>query len=70
MDPEHEQSDLGPHCLPKKHFSRREKQTTVVAIGALRVNSMQEKDFFLTTLIKFIIKCIKITLIKLAFVSF
>ena len=33
-------------------------------------NSMQEKDFFLTTLFKFIIKCIKITLIKLTFVSF
>ena len=49
VDPEQEQSDLGSHCLPKKvlkHFSRREKQTTVVAIGALRVNSMQEKDFF------------------------
>ena len=49
MDPEqtapiYEQSDLGPqwtpHCLPKrllKHFSRREKQTTYVGIGALRV---------------------------------
>ena len=43
MDPEQtapEQSDLGPHCLPKrllKHFSRREKQTTFVAFGALRV---------------------------------
>ena len=31
---------MGPHCLPLrllKHFSRREKQTTFVAIGALRV---------------------------------
>ena len=35
----YEQSNLGPHCLPQrllKHFSRREKQTTFVAIGALR----------------------------------
>ena len=34
------QADLGPHCLSLrflKHFSRREKQTTFVAIGALRV---------------------------------
>ena len=32
---------MGPHCLPYgllKYFSRREKQTTFVAIGALRVN--------------------------------
>ena len=39
VDPE-EQSDLGQHCLPEKllkHFSRREKQTTFVAISALRV---------------------------------
>ena len=40
MDPEQtEQSDLGSHCLSKrlhKHFSRGEKQTTFVAIGALR----------------------------------
>ena len=43
---------------------------TVVAIGALRVKSIEEKIFFLTTFIKFIIKCIKITLIKLTFVSF
>ena len=31
---------MGPHCLPYRllnHFSRREKQTTFVAIGALRV---------------------------------
>ena len=37
-----EQSDLGPHFLLYmllKHFSRREKQTTFVAIGALRVKS-------------------------------
>ena len=35
-----EQSCLGPHCLTKRllnSFSRREKQTTFVAIGALRV---------------------------------
>ena len=41
MDPEQTAPDLGSHCLPKrllKHFSRREKQTTFVAIGALRVN--------------------------------
>ena len=44
MDPEQTApigaSDLGPHCLPYrllKNFSRREKQTTFVAIGALRV---------------------------------
>ena len=33
-------ADLGPHCLScrlLKHFSRREKQTIFVAIGALRV---------------------------------
>ena len=32
-------SDLGLHCLTKrllKHFSRRQKQTTFVVIGALR----------------------------------
>ena len=47
VDPEQtapkEQSDLGPHCLPKrlfKHFSRREKQTTFVAIGSLRVQEI------------------------------
>ena len=36
-------SDLGPHCLPLKllkHFSRREKQTSFVAIGALRVKRL------------------------------
>ena len=44
VDPEQtapiEQSDLGSHCLPQrllKHFSRREKQTTFVVIGAFRV---------------------------------
>ena len=41
MDPEQtEQSDLGLHCLLLrllKHFRRREKQTTFVAIGAFRV---------------------------------
>ena len=39
VDPEQEQSNLSPHYLPYrlfKHFSRREKQTTFVAIGALR----------------------------------
>ena len=38
-----EQTVLGPHCLPwrlLKHISRREKQITFVAIGALRVNYM------------------------------
>ena len=48
VDPEQtapikEQSDLGPHCLPwrlLKHFSRREKQTTFVAIGTLRVKAL------------------------------
>ena len=42
MDSEQEQSDLGPHCLPfkrLKHFNRREKQTTIVVIGALRVKA-------------------------------
>ena len=41
MDPEQTESDLGLHCLQYrllKHFSRREMQTTFVAIGALRVN--------------------------------
>ena len=40
-----EQTDLGPFCLPYrllKHFSRPEKQTTFVAIGALRVK-LQER---------------------------
>ena len=41
MDPEQTaQSGLGLHCLPLrlfKHFSRREKQTTFVVTGALRV---------------------------------
>ena len=40
MDPE--QTALGPHCLPYrllKHFSRREKQTTFVVIGTLRVKT-------------------------------
>ena len=35
-----EQSDLGQHSIPLrllKHFSRREKLTTFVAIGALKV---------------------------------
>ena len=45
MDPEQTapiQSNLGSHCLPYrliKHFSRREKQTTFVVIGAVRVKS-------------------------------
>ena len=41
VDPDQTAPDLGPNCLSKrllKHFSRREKQTTFVAIGALRVN--------------------------------
>ena len=32
---------MGPHCLQLrllKHIDRREKQTTFVAIGALRIN--------------------------------
>ena len=32
---------MRPHCLPKrlvKQFSRREKETTFVAIGVLRLN--------------------------------
>ena len=36
-----DQSDLGLHCLLErllKHFSRREKQATIVVIGVLRVN--------------------------------
>ena len=39
VDPE-QTAHIGPHCLPYrllKHFSRREKQITFVAIGALRV---------------------------------
>ena len=33
-----EQSDLGLHCMQKRilnHFSRRQKQTTFVVIGAV-----------------------------------
>ena len=39
---------MGPHCLSQrllKHFSRREKQTTFDAIGALRVNSLHARKF-------------------------
>ena len=51
MDPDQEQSDLGPHCLPvcknrfekfARIFSRQHKQTTfsdAVFLGALRVNT-------------------------------
>ena len=43
MDPDQTApNDLGLHCLLKrllKHFSRRQKQTTFVVIGVLRVNS-------------------------------
>ena len=45
MDPDQtaqEQSDLGLHCLLDrrlKHFSRRQKQTTFVVIGVLRINT-------------------------------
>ena len=41
-----EQFDLGAHCLAKrllKHFSRRQKQTTFVVIGALRVKFISSK---------------------------
>ena len=53
VDPDQEQSDLGPHCLPvcktrfeksARIFSRRHKQTTfsdAVFLGALRVNLVQ-----------------------------
>ena len=37
------QSDLGLHCVLEKlpkHFSRRQKQTPIVVIGVLRVNTM------------------------------
>ena len=52
VDPDQEQSDLGPHCLPvcknwfEKFaiiFSRRHKQTTFLdagLLGALRVNNI------------------------------
>ena len=54
MDPDQEQSDLGPYCLPvcknrfekfARIFSRRHKQTTFSNagfLGALRVNLNQE----------------------------
>ena len=54
MNPDQEQSDLGPHCLPvcknrfemfARIFSRRHKQMTfsdAVFLGALRVN--EDKD--------------------------
>ena len=38
---------MGPHCLPLrllKHFSRREKQTTFVAIGALKVKDNETEN--------------------------
>ena len=46
VDPEQTAPDLGPHCLQLtllKHFNRREKQTTFVAIGVLRVNARIKK---------------------------
>ena len=58
---------MDPHCLPQrllKHFSRREKQTTFVAIGALRVNTNFElvKEFILVRFIsKFDQVCLKIS---------
>ena len=39
MDPDQEQSDLGPRCLSKrllKHFGIREKQTPFVTIAGFR----------------------------------
>ena len=54
VDPDQEQSDLGPHCLPvcknrfekfARIFSRRHKQTTFSDagfLGALRVNSFSK----------------------------
>ena len=42
------QSDLGLHCLLErllKHFSRRQKQTTFVVIGDLRVKHPYEHNF-------------------------
>ena len=41
LDPE-QTAPMGQYCLPQrllKHFGRREKQTTFVAIGALTVIS-------------------------------
>ena len=51
MDPDQtapiwEQSDLGLHCLLERlleHFSRRQKQTTFVVIGVLRVKNIHDK---------------------------
>ena len=43
---------MDPHCLPwrlLKHFSRREKQATFVAIGALRVYNIFKKSLILAS---------------------
>ena len=40
---------MGPHCLPMwllKHFKRREKQTTIVPIGALRAKYKSSTSYF------------------------
>ena len=50
MDPDQtapisEQSDLSLHCLLERlleHFSRRQKQSNSVVIGALRVNRAKQ----------------------------
>ena len=42
-------SDLGQHCLLErllKHFSRRQKQTTFVVIGVLRVSITLHASYF------------------------
>ena len=39
VDPDQTAPDLGPHCLQKWLLNHLTKQTTIVAIGALRVKS-------------------------------
>ena len=55
VDPD--QTALGPNCMSKrllKHFSRQEKQTTLVAIGALRVNNSCRQKQLQITILKYI----------------
>ena len=45
-----EQLDLGPYCLTMrilKHLSRRQKQTTFVVIGALRIKTYKPESGFI-----------------------
>ena len=70
VDPDHtapignEQSDLGQHCLYKRllrHLGRRQNQTTVVVIGALRVRIFRIRIFAPNVTCDLCIGCITAT---------